>query len=667
MAMSAIGSFAKSVDLMAVYYPHWHVYPKGDEWFHPGWTEWEFVKSAKPRFPGHKQPIVPYAGYLNGADPVDVAKEIALAANAGISVFLYDYYYYDGQTTQEEALERGFLRARNRGRMKFALMWCYHERTDQFRPELGAERRILMKLAHTEEEFLGLIDLAIERYFPRREYWRKDGKLFFSIYNAPYFFRKRGGDPKRVRKELESARARVRAAGLGELHINAQGSGPEFAEQMKDCGFDSLTDYVFTDNGMPWQITTEMRRNGCWEIPYEDSFPFVRTRWDAMAKASLPYIPNVSSGWDVTPRCSQKEPYPWREREYPYTSTFVRNSPDAFQRHLAEARNWAENDPKNPGIVYVNGWNEYTEGSYLVPNNFDSDGFLRAVAAVFGRHPTNEYTYANPSTKEVLTVPAATFENIAYGAHSKQKLDVWLPADNGTNTPVIVYFHGGAWSGGAMVDAVIGPKIEKLLKRGIAVVCVGYRYLRDVERLAGIPPVAGCIDDCGAALAYVIANAREWRIDLSRLGHAGGSAGACTAMALAYRGDNEFNVKALAPIMPQTSLDPVEMREWIPNIDYGASAFGYGSFSDWLAHREDCADMIGCYSPSALARKIKTEKAPLVILRASKPVEGQLPEDSVHATAFCWRFAEICSQRGLPCDIRETGDAIAVLADALSK
>lgn len=27
------------VDVLCVYYPHWHVYPKGNEWFHPGWTE----------------------------------------------------------------------------------------------------------------------------------------------------------------------------------------------------------------------------------------------------------------------------------------------------------------------------------------------------------------------------------------------------------------------------------------------------------------------------------------------------------------------------------------------------------------------------------------------------------------------------------------------------
>ena len=154
----------KKIEVACVYYPHWHEYPKGNEWFGADkWKqgEWTFVKDARPLYPNHKQPMVPYAGYLDESDPKDMAKEIALAANAGIDVFLYDYYWYNGQITQEEALDKGFLQAPNRDRMKFAIMWCYHERNDQFRPELGAGRRRLMSLAHTKEEFLGLIDHCI--------------------------------------------------------------------------------------------------------------------------------------------------------------------------------------------------------------------------------------------------------------------------------------------------------------------------------------------------------------------------------------------------------------------------------------------------------------------------------------------------------------------------
>ena len=373
----------KPIEVIAVYYPHWHVYPKGNEWFHPGWTEWEYVKDAVPRFPGHRQPIVPLPGYLDGANPVDVAKEIDLAANAGIDVFLYDYYWYDGKVTQEEAIEKGFLGARNRDRMKFAIMWCYHERDRAWRPKIGEKRERLMSLAHTKDEFLGLVRHCTANYFPRPEYWRKDGRLFFSIFNSPYFFRHRESSPERVRAELDEARQIVRAAGLGEIHFNAQGCGPQLADAMADCGFDSTTDYNLTMNNMPGEETAAMREKGVWEVGYRAVFPAMRARWREMAARRLPYIPNVTTGWDVTPRCRLDEPYPWRKMEYPYTMTITDNTPDAFRELLAEAKAFAENDPKRPGAVYINGWNEYTEGTYLLPDAFDGDARLRAIASVF--------------------------------------------------------------------------------------------------------------------------------------------------------------------------------------------------------------------------------------------------------------------------------------------
>ena len=49
-----------------------------------------------------------------------------------------------------------------------------------------------------------------------------------------------------------------------------------------------------------------------------------------------------------------------------------------------------------------------------------------------------------------------------------------------------------------------------------------------------------------------------------------------------------LGVRAVFAMRPQTSLDPREMRAWIPNVKYGHSAFGYKNFEDWLAHREVC-------------------------------------------------------------------------------
>ena len=42
-------SSAKDIDVVAVYYPHWHQYPKGTEWFGEAWDEgeWAFIGASR--------------------------------------------------------------------------------------------------------------------------------------------------------------------------------------------------------------------------------------------------------------------------------------------------------------------------------------------------------------------------------------------------------------------------------------------------------------------------------------------------------------------------------------------------------------------------------------------------------------------------------------------
>ena len=158
----------QKTEVVCVYYPHWHVYPQGEKWFGKNWTEWEFVKTAKPRFKGHKQPMTPLLGYLDGKSPVDVGKEIELASNSGIDVFLFDWYFYgNGIQTMSESLEHGFLKAPNTDKMKFAIMWCYHDRRNGFRPEYGKPRPMLQPLSRTPEEFLNAVAYCAKNYFTK--------------------------------------------------------------------------------------------------------------------------------------------------------------------------------------------------------------------------------------------------------------------------------------------------------------------------------------------------------------------------------------------------------------------------------------------------------------------------------------------------------------------
>jgi hypothetical protein len=93
----------------------------------------------------------------------------------------------------------------------------------------------------------------------------------------------------------------------------------------------------------------------------------------------VPYLPNVTMGWDPTPRTT---PWPMdRDRGYPYTSVLVDNSPAAVGGALRDAID-AVAGTSGPQVVTINAWNEWTEGSYLEPDEEHAFSYLQQLQAV---------------------------------------------------------------------------------------------------------------------------------------------------------------------------------------------------------------------------------------------------------------------------------------------
>ncbi|MGN0845948.1 MAG: alpha/beta hydrolase fold domain-containing protein, partial [Kiritimatiellia bacterium] len=393
--------------------------------------------------------------------------------------------------------------------------------------------------------------------------------------------------------------------------------------------------------------------------------------WAEMRKGRLPYIPNVPTGWDATARCRNEVVFPWAGAcWYPYCGTFTNAVPELFEKYLRDAKAAAEADPKRPGAVYIYAWNEYTEGGALLPNVREGDLMLRCVGRVFGRSPADKLTsctmkhWWDPAAKNgtAFTVDAPTHENLKYGPHMRQSLDVWLPpAAPDAKTPVLINIHGGGWSDGDRLGDIAGLW-AKCRKEGIALVSISYRMVHDAHDAGIKPPVKACLDDAVAAIEFVKAHAAEWRIDVGRVGLTGGSAGACSSLYASLQGDCALGIRALLVNSPQTSIDPQEMKAWIPNSNYGAHAFGYASFGEWLAHRADCLDQIEAYSPAGLLRRCTAAKAPVFLYACGPlPPPGQLPDDPTHAAMFCVKFEEICRAKGIVCRRGADADLFAEL------
>lgn len=257
------------------------------------------------------------------------------------------------------------------------------------------------------------------------------------------------------------------------------------------------------------------------------------------------------------------------------------------------------------------------------------------------------------------SVPKPTLSEVPYGPHERNVLDFWK-ADSDQPTPWVLVIHGGGWGKGSKEIVSRSVDVPELLKAGISVIAINYRYI-SMANVEGIkPPVKAPMEDCARALQFVRSKAKEWNLDKERVGAAGGSAGACSSLWLAFH-DDLANPKSEDPIArestrlycaavkyPQTSLDPQQMKEWTPNSKYGGHAFGLGSFDKFLANRDKILPWIQEYSPYAL---VNAGDPPVYLWYFAPPALGRNQKDPTHTANFGVKLQERCAANHVPCEL----------------
>ncbi|MCH5598010.1 glycoside hydrolase family 99-like domain-containing protein [Niabella ginsengisoli] len=168
--------------LACYYFPNYHVDKRNELYHGKNWTEWEVLKAAKPRFADHYQPKKPLWGYEDESNPQVMEKKINTAHKFGIDVFIYDWYYYEDGLFLQNGLEKGFMKAANNDRLKFALMWANHDWTDLFPRRIAKPNKVLYKGSISKHTWEVMTDYIIEKYFRHPSYWLVEGAPYFSIY-----------------------------------------------------------------------------------------------------------------------------------------------------------------------------------------------------------------------------------------------------------------------------------------------------------------------------------------------------------------------------------------------------------------------------------------------------------------------------------------------------
>ena len=365
----------RKYDVAAFLYP---AYAADDPRLTPFWPmgigEWETVMTVQDRFPGHYWKREPVWGYINEADPAVMEMEINQAVKHGVNVFIFDWYWYDGRPFMETTLNNGFLQAENRNDMQFYLMWANHDVLNLWDTRLYdcEEDNIIWRGQVDREEFEKICKRNIEKYFKQPNYYKIDGKPVFMIYDIKVLIDGLGGFEQTV-DALNWFTEETRKAGFPGLDLQLTTWAPNLDYSGLDgnktfepgndfvnkLGFDSMTHYQFAH--FNWM-----------DAEYSDIVKDAIKEWKKLDKEfDVPYYPHVSVGWDNSPRTRE-------------SAVSRNNTPEEFQKALQAAKDFVDARPELHPLITINSWNEWTETSYLQPDNVYGYGYLEAVRNVFG-------------------------------------------------------------------------------------------------------------------------------------------------------------------------------------------------------------------------------------------------------------------------------------------
>lgn len=364
----------KKYDVAAFLYP---AYANDDPRLRPFWPsgigEWETVMNMQERYPGHYWNRKPVWGTVNEADPAVMNMEINEATKHGVNVFIFDWYWYDGRPFMETTLNNGFLKADNVNKMKFYLMWANHDVVNTWDTRLNKinDGNVIWNGKVSRDEFEKICKRNIEKYFKLPQYYKIDGKPVFMIYDVPQLIAGLGGI-EQTAAALKWFKEETKRAGFTGLELQltmwsqnlnysgfdgGKGKAPESAF-VKKLGFTSATHYQFVH-------FIDVNDD------YMNIIKKVKKEWARIDTTfELTYYPHVSIGWDNSPRLGR-------------SAVMKNNTPENFAKALQMAKDFVDAHPRQAPLITINSWNEWTETSYLEPDNVYGYGYLDAVKSIF--------------------------------------------------------------------------------------------------------------------------------------------------------------------------------------------------------------------------------------------------------------------------------------------
>lgn len=168
------------------------------------------------------------------------------------------------------------------------------------------------------------------------------------------------------------------------------------------------------------------------------------------------------------------------------------------------------------------------------------------------------------------------FEDINYGDQERQQLDILLP-ENSNPSGVVIFFHGGGFTGGDKAQAfddLLLETMQAVFEKDIAIVSANYSLLTTT----GNRGVISALEDGTEAISFVKNHLSQMNIPSNKIILAGASAGAGIAQWNGFKNDLNDQVQGVVAIAAQSTYD---LYEW-ENVFTGFSLDGLRQMNPFL-------------------------------------------------------------------------------------
>lgn len=291
--------------------------------------------------------IKPLLGFYDEGVPEVQDWEIKWMREHGIDFQLFCWYASSPNvpmmhTHLNDALMNGYMNARYSDRMKFALLW---ECANAARPKNSDDFRS------------NFIPYWVEHYLSDERYMSIDGKAVLAIFGASQLINELGGTDA-CKAEFDYFREICEDLGYEGAIIMACSSdrSANGLNYLKSAGFDAVYAYNWGKTGFNPDftldaITSQMKQN------------------------AIHVVPTLSTGFNNVGWAATRSPNMTVEDFDGMLDTFKNDLLTAYEN---ESDEWKDN------FIMLSTWNEYGEGTYIMPSGLNGFGYVDAVRSNYG-------------------------------------------------------------------------------------------------------------------------------------------------------------------------------------------------------------------------------------------------------------------------------------------